>query len=459
MTGRPLTVALAALVPLLGAAVAHADAPARAQYNLRQLVSLARDAYPGVHAARHALQAMEQQVYRARWAWLPQGTVTGFVAPSPEVRCQPDRDDCRYTAQVDASSINIAGVMAQIVLEAGMPLYTFDKIGSARRAARAGVELRRAQVRAAQEDVALKISEAYWGVKLARELLYTIREGKKHLDKARDKIEQQLDDDEGEVTVTDLLRLKTFTAEVEAREGEAQKLEDIAIAGVAALARLKHGAFDLDPKPLDLVAGDPAPLQVYVDLARQSRPEIDLLKWAQRAGQAGADVEKAKFFPDFLLVGTVGYGIATSVDDPHNAFLSDPFNFIRAGFGLALKWNLDTIQQVGRYRAAKSKSLEISAKREEGLAGIELEIRKEWLSLQEAARRLAATRRGEKAARSWLVATAQNLEAGLAESKDLTDALLAFFQLRVRYLQAIFDVNVGWARLGRAIGKKAPPRS
>jgi outer membrane protein TolC len=321
------------------------------------------------------------------------------------------------------------------------------------------VALRRAQVRAAEEDVELKVSEAYWGVKLARELLLTIREGKKHLDKARKKIEEDLDNDEGDATVTDLLRLKTFGAEIDAREAEAQKLEDIAAAGVAALTRLKPGTFDLDPTPLALVAGEPAPVQAYLDLARQHRPEVELLNWATRAREAGKDLEQAKFFPDFLLVGTLGYGTASPVDDPHNAFLNDPFNFLRAGFGLALRWNLDTVQQVGRYRAAKAKSLETASKREEGLAGVEFEIRKEWLSLAEAAKRLDATRRGEKAARSWLVATAQNLEAGLAESKDLTDALLAFFQLRVRYLQAIFDVNVGWARLGRSVGKKAPPRS
>jgi hypothetical protein len=59
---------------------------------------------------------------------------------------------------------------------------------------------------------------------------------------------------------------------------------------------------------------------------------------------------------------------------------------------------------------------------------------------------------GERAAKAWITALAQNLAAGLAETKDFADALVAFFQFRVRVLQAAFDFNIAAATMARTTG-------
>jgi outer membrane protein TolC len=40
----------------------------------------------------------------------------------------------------------------------------------------------------------------------------------------------------------------------------------------------------------------------------------------------------------------------------------------------------------------------------------------------------------------------------VAEAKDFSDALLAFFQARIRYLQTMYDYNLAAAALTRATG-------
>ncbi|MFH1132745.1 MAG: TolC family protein [Pseudomonadota bacterium] len=430
------------------------------RYNLHQLVQIAEKNYPGVKAAKHALDAMKRDLYRAKWAWLPQGQLRGFVAPSPEVFCvdaNGDRDatgaQCvSTTRELDAKDFNIAGIMARIELEVGMPLYTFDKIGSAKRAATAGVQAKQAQVYQATDELMLNVTKAYWGVKLAREFLHTIKTGREFLDQAIERIAKELDEGEGESTLTDLLRLKTHTAEIDSRTLQAKNLEKIALAGVSALTGMKNETFDIDPEPLSLVENKLSPFNEIFGLAQLHRPEIAMLAAAKRASQAQADLEKAKFFPDFLLVASVGAAYTSSADDPTHGFLYDPFNFAAAGFGLAMHWNLDTVQQYGRYKKAQSQGEEINAKQAEGLRGIELEIYKIYLDLKESMDRLKITEKGQKSARQWLVATSQNLEAGLCESKELTDSLVSFFLLRLQHLQAIFEVNVGWAKLAKAIG-------
>ena len=72
--------------------------------------------------------------------------------------------------------------------------------------------------------------------------------------------------------------------------------------------------------------------------------------------------------------------------------------------------------------------------------------------MSEAGERVKAVAKGEKAAKSWISAVAQNFAVGLAESRDLTDALLAFFNMRFRYLQAVYDYNIAVAALTRATG-------
>lgn len=440
-------------------------APTRAEqrHKLPSLIARARQGYPGVDAARRAVESMEAKVFQARWAWVPQGKVTGLLAPAPQIECEDDvvvngqTIVCPGTKQVirndSLDSISIKGVYGRIELELGMPIYTFDKLGAAKRAAAAGLEARQAQVSVAQDKVATDVAKAYWGLKLAREILYTVKEGKGHLDRAIAKVEKELDEGTGDVTETDRLRLKTAAAEVEARLHEARKGEELARTTLALLTGAKSlTGFDVDSEVLEPLEGEPADPARYLALALGRRPEVKALKAAGLARQAAVDLEKSRFYPDLLLVARAGYGAATSVDNPEHGFFNNPFNFLSAGFGLAVRWQWDQLQQYGKLRGASAEAGETEAKRREALMGIALEVRKAVLDLAEAHKRLVTTKAGAKAARSWLVATVQNLEAGLGSPRDLVDALVAYFTMNLRYLQAMYEVNSGWYELARVTG-------
>ena len=67
--------------------------------------------------------------------------------------------------------------------------------------------------------------------------------------------------------------------------------------------------------------------------------------------------------------------------------------------------------------------------------------------LEEAQNASPPCRGGERAAKAWINALSANFAAGLAETKDFQDALIAFFSFRVRVLQA------------PSISTSPPPRS
>jgi len=93
-----------------------------------------------------------------------------------------------------------------------------------------------------------------------------------------------------------------------------------------------------------------------------------------------------------------------------------------------------------------------AARRRQALGNIALELEGAWLEARAARRRAELLGHSEKVARGWYNAVDQNLQVGVAESRDLVDAARNFFELRLRHLQSIMDVNMAIAGLKQAAG-------
>jgi outer membrane protein TolC len=82
----------------------------------------------------------------------------------------------------------------------------------------------------------------------------------------------------------------------------------------------------------------------------------------------------------------------------------------------------------------------------------EIEVTDAFESLEEARGRMAAYDRARVAAKRWLIAMLQGMTLGLHEASDMTEALVAFFQNELNYLNAVYDLDTAWARLALATG-------
>ena len=79
-------------------------------------------------------------------------------------------------------------------------------------------------------------------------------------------------------------------------------------------------------------------------------------------------------------------------------------------------------------------------------------MRKSYAEMREAVARVATMDKGQRAGKAWISAVAQNFAVGLAEARDLSDALVAFFGMRTRFLQAVFDLDVAMSQMIRVTG-------
>jgi outer membrane protein TolC len=461
---RPFQAPTLAGVSLCLALVSAAPAALARTYTLPQLIELVRKSNPGLAASAQATARVEAQLAEANRSWLPTGELLSVLAPVPEIRCEPNTITCTTTSIKDLNDVSetlkFRGIFTRTELRLVQPLFTFGKLTAGRQAAQEGVSASRQREDGVAAELALNVSRAYYGLKLARAVLETLNEGKGRLSEAQAQIEKDLSAGTGSVTQTDKLRLGTVQAEVEIRLLEAQKGADEARGGLRALMGPDApGDIDVDDQALEPVNVPERPLAHYEEQARLSRPEVRALDHLVASKRALADLERRKQYPDLVLLGSATLAYASSIDDPRNAFFNDPFNSRGAALAAAVRMPLDLGVRNARAAQLRADAEETVLRRREALGGIAFEIERAHASLREATKRLAVVRAGEKKARAWITAVANNFATGLAEAKDFADALVASFQFRIRALQAIFDLNMAAASLSRATGAEValPP--
>jgi outer membrane protein TolC len=461
------------LYPVLIVVLCLPAAATAKPYKLDEILDLARKGNPGLAAGEQATAGIEAQLLEAKRAWMPTGELNSLLAQAPRITCTGEtgalasdqktpltaEQNCVQTQSIGTNSdgflraITPAGVFTRTELKLVQPIYTFGKISAGVAAAESGVKASQSRQFGLVADLELNVRKAYWGAKLATEILATLKEASDYLDRAQKKIEDDLAEGTGDASVTDRLRLRTMRADIDGRILEAQRGADLARVGLRALIGSDAPAdLDVDEDPLEPLQVPDLSLQRCEDEARASRPEVKALDHMVAAKRSLADLESRRQYPDIVLIGTAAYAYASSVDTPQNAYLNDPFHSLGAGIAAGFHMPLDLGVKNAHAAKLRAEAKEAEQKRREALNGIAFEVEKAHTELIEAGKRTKVMQKGEKAGRQWIAAVAQNIAVGVSEAKDFSDALLAFFQARVRYLQSMYDYNVAAAALTRATG-------
>ncbi len=400
-------------------------------------------------AARHKTKAAEARTLEAKGAWAPKLEVTGFIAPSPDIECADA--DCTRTSNRNAS-VDFTGVFGGVRVQLVQPIFTFGKASAVARAANLAARSAEHLEDVLAGDLAVQAARSYYGITLARELIWMLEDGKEQIVKARVRLEEQLADGSADVTVQDRLRVEVLSAEVDARLTEAREAETIAIAGLRAL--LADPTADLPAKTLDAVEYELSDDSTgYVVTAKSARPDLKAARAGANAAEALAQFERNKWWPDVVLVAGLNVARATSVDDPPSAFAQDPFNVTSAGLALAVRWKFDPVSQIGRTARASEQAKQAAALVSAAGDAVTFDVERAHARAFQAKKRLDATQSGEKSARGWLASVIQADAIGTAEAKDLVDAYIAYFEMRARVLQTIYDWNIATIRLRQAIGE------
>jgi outer membrane protein TolC len=224
-----------AALALLGALLLFTELAGAApkRLTLPEVVARARS-NPGARAAEAEREAARARADEARGARWPRITLTTFLAPSPEIRC--NNPECTSTSPVDfAITFQGMGVFGGARIELFQPIYTFGKLDAAAAAGDNALGMQSALAERVKGDLVVEATRAYFGVAFAREMVTMLEDGGRQLAKAKATLEQRLETGDSEVTVQDRLRLEAFETEVALRTSEAREREATALEGLRAL--------------------------------------------------------------------------------------------------------------------------------------------------------------------------------------------------------------------------------
>jgi len=413
-------------------------------YNLRRCLELAALNYPKVHEARAKLAYKRAQLSQAKTAPFSEFNATAGLGLAPTVS-----GTSVYSPFTDAAVSSNMGLAWQIGIEGAIPLWTFGKLSNLWDAAEAQVSVGEHEVKKEQNDVKLSVRRAYYGVQLSRDSLALLREAVSRIDRYLVRLERRVREGDGDDI--ELLKLRMYRAELDARESEAERQEAIALAGLRFLTGV-NGAFDIPDLPLRRAPHSLGPLAHYLAAARLFRPEINMARAGIVARRAQVRVEESRYFPDIALGLSAKWARAPEVTDQVNPFVRDQANYLAYGAALVLKWKLDFLPQSAKLAQAEAQLEEIRATERYALGGVGVEVEQAFAEARDAARRLDAYTRASGYARQWLIKVQQGIDVGTFEDEDIVDPAKEYAMKRFLQMSATFDYNVAISRLALATG-------
>ena len=159
------------------------------------------------------------------------------------------------------------------------------------------------------------------------------------------------------------------------------------------------------------------------------------------------------YYPVFFLGVFESLAEASNRDRFSNPFVFDPLHDDVVVPVVGLRWHYDLGLTTGKVREAQARLGQVQQKHALAEMGIPFQVRQAHLELVQHENNMAATRKGFRSGRKWLVAALSNFDLGVGEGKDVADAALAYATLRAGYFQAVYNYNLALVKLDHAAGR------
>ncbi len=359
-----------------------------------------------------------------------------------------------YISSPDTNNvIRGLGLFEALEITVVQPLYTFDKISSSIKAAKAGIKVEKSKLKQQAAELTLKIKTYYNGYVFALNARKLIEEIRRDLGKARKNIEKLIEQDADTADPMDLNKLIAYEGETDKFFFEAEKSQKLAKEALATFMGLrKNSDFEVKDKKLLSIPTPLAKLEYYIENAKKLRPEFKQIKEGLIARKNLVTAAKADKYPVIFIGGNLSIANADGRTDNENPFIYDPLNHFWGGVGLGARWHLDFGITNAKIDRAKAEYLKLKETRRYARNGIPLQVKKAYLETQEAYKNINSSERSYKAARKWLVASILNFDMGIGDAKDIFDALKIYASMKGLNLKSKYNYNVARYTLEHAAG-------
>jgi outer membrane protein len=291
----------------------------------------------------------------------------------------------------------------------------------------------------AEQQVRLDAATAYFSVLQNKNLVSVNEENVKNLQEHLKTVQQKFD--AGLVAKADVLRSEVELANAQQNLIKSQNGYELAVASLKNVMSADQAT--------EIVLTDTLKYEKYgktldesIALARDKRPEIAQAEAAVRMAASGVKVAESGNLPTLTFDASKGWNDSALPENGGNwsMNLSASFNVFDGGV---------TKSKVRQADASLTKAEEQARQTKDA---VELEVRQQYLSMQEAEKRLDTTEVAIAKAQEDLGIAREKYNAGVGTNIDVIDAQLALAQARTNYYQALYDFNVSKKKLIKATG-------
>ncbi|WP_374672988.1 TolC family outer membrane protein [Ideonella sp.] len=452
LTRRPALTRAAGLTPLaLALALGFAAAGARAE-SLKEMYELARAYDASYLAARAQAESAEYRTAQARALRLPS---VGLQASSTLVRAEQDSENSgtAVTTEVDTTT-------NQVVLNAQQTLFNRANSATIEQAERS-LAIAQAQWRAVEQELIVRVAQAYFDVLAASDTLSTVQASKKAISEQLASAKRNFE--VGTATITD-------TREAQARY-DLSLAQELAAENDLRVKRLALeqlvGRPAVEPRPLALPVALPpvAPANVddWVSGAEARSPSIQAAQLALEVARLETDKARAGHLPTVTLGASYGQTWPNGSTETRLRGTDTLVSTSRNGEGrnaaLALTVNVPLFAGFSvQNRVKETLSLEEKARNDLDASrrGVTQLTRQAYLGVQTGRAQVKALEAAESSSKLALEATQLGYKVGVRVNLDVLNAQTQLFTTQRDLAKARYDVIVGDLKLRQVAGQLQP---
>ncbi|MGZ3809017.1 MAG: TolC family protein [Bacteriovorax sp.] len=341
-------------------------------------------------------------------------------------------------------------------IEAKIPLYVWGRGDDLKHAAQLNTEINQLDVTKKQNEVVLKLKEAYYGWQYALSLLDFVGETQKDLDQAITALEEKKSKKE------DILRLEVFKYQIQEKKIEIEKTVRLAQMGVVfyigeQLKLDRNAAIANEREWIELDERELLGFDHYLNLMNSNYP--DILK-VGKGIQAKSDLltsEKKSQLPSFGALIKYDYAQTNQRTAQKNPFVYDPYNRSDVAAGVGLTWDIDFGVKKSKIDKLVLEIAELKSKELYANEGLKVLLNKSYMEVQEAQERALTLKKAYKSAKKWLTNIGASVSLGLTPAKDVVDAYTTRALVFKDYYESLYRYQMAWANLSNAIGTEVDP--
>jgi len=422
-----------------GAALALASMLAQAQ-NLQDLYDAARGYDATYLAARSAADAAQYRLAQSGALRLPVASLSASTTRSGSDI--PNRED------------NFYGTSNLLTLNARQPLYNranSDTISQAEKA----YEIATADLQLAEQDLIVRLAQAYFDVLAAQDSVTTTQANKKAITEQLASAKRNFE--VGTATITDTREAQAQFDRVSAQEIAAQNDLSTKRAALDTLV----GRSGIAPRPLAVPVVIPPLTRDSVDDWLSSgdtdNPTVRKARLAFDIAQIETDKARAGHLPTLDLVGSVGGSNNSGLSGVGTGTGTLPGTFRNGSIGLQL--NLPVFSGFAVQNRVKE-TLDLAEKSRNELEGarrgIALSIRQAFLGVNSGRALVKALEAAESSSQLALEATQLGYKVGVRVTLDVLNAQTQLFTTQRDLAKSRYDLVLTSFRLHQAAGLLSP---